>query len=88
MAKPHERAATPKPGAFELRDIPRRFQRTAKHKTFVTDTGATISVTNRADIFHTVDDYAPNERVQVANGQFVDVVFSGTVELNLNPFAS
>lgn len=75
-----------KPSAFELNDIPVQWRRSAKHKrpkSFITDTGATVSVTNRADIFHSIDDYSPEKRVQVANGNFVDVVFTGTVELDL-----
>ena len=82
VAKPAE-IKEPEPTAFELRDVPRQWKRTAKHKRFITDTGATISVTNRADIFLTIDDYAPNKRVQVANGQFVEVLFTGTVQLDL-----
>ena len=85
VAKPEEvsKSTSADPAAFELRDIPRRWQRTAKHKRFITDTGATVSVTNRADIFLSIDDYSPNKRVQVANSQFVDVVFTGTVQLDL-----
>lgn len=82
-AKQIEASSKPQPSAFELHDIPKRWQRTAKHKRFITDTGATVSVTNRADIFHTIDDYSPGKRVQVANKQFVDVVFTGTVELKM-----
>ena len=85
VAKPAEIGDKADPAAFELHDIPRKWHRTAKHKqkNFVPDTGSTISVTNKADIFLTIDDYSPQKRVQVANGQFVDVVFTGTVQLDL-----
>lgn len=82
VAKPVERRRQPAAAAFELGDLPKR--RTAKHKKqFTPDTGATVSVTNRADIFLSIDDYAPNKTVQVANRSVVNVVFTGTVQLDL-----
>ena len=59
--------------------------RTAKHKSasWTTDSGATVSVTNRLDIFETIDDVSPNVKVRVANGHTVSVQCIGTVRLNM-----
>ena len=68
--------------------------RTAKHKLqpaqqhiskdFIVDSGATISTVSDLSLLETIDDYEPNKRVQVANGQFVPVVCTGTVRLQLD----
>ena len=59
--------------------------RTAKHKksSWTTDSGATCSVTNRLDLFETVDDINPHIRVRVANGHSVAVQCIGTIRLNM-----
>jgi len=59
--------------------------RTAKHKkyAFTCDSGATISVCNRLDIFETIDDLSPKLRVKVANGSLVTPSCTGTVRLNM-----
>ena len=71
---------------FELCDI---HTRTAKHKhasskgssTWTPDTGATVTVCNRLDLFETIEDYKPNKRVRVANKQHVQVELIGTIRL-------
>ena len=60
--------------------------RTAKHykgarKTLIVDSGASISTTNDINTFETITDHHPNKRVQVANGQFVEVMCTGTVRV-------
>lgn len=59
--------------------------RTSKHKSksWTTDSGATVSVTNDIGLFETIDDIAPNKRVRVANNQSVSVQCIGTVKLHL-----
>jgi transposase InsO family protein len=70
--------------------------RTNKHKTiylaheskrckgkWTPDSGATVSVTNRIDLFETIDDHFPNKQVKVANNSIVDVMFTGSIRLNL-----
>lgn len=65
-----------------------RGQRTAKHKkaspsSWIPDSGATISCTNRIDLFETVEDYSPDRKVLVASGHYVTVQAIGTIRLNL-----
>ena len=51
-------------------------------KKWQADSGATVSVTGDLSQLETITDVNPNRKVQVANGQFVDVVCIGTVRLN------
>ena len=85
VAKPKEvfdatRPPSQRPVAFSIAQ-----GRTAKHKShsWTADSGATIGVTNRLDIFETIDDVQPRKRVRVANNDVVDVVCTGTVRLNM-----
>ena len=62
--------------------------RTGKHKrakahTWNADSGATVSVTNDISLFQTITDFAPSQRVCVANKQLVQVTCIGTVLLTL-----
>ena len=58
--------------------------RTAKHKQpWNADSGATISCTNDASSFESIDEISPRIRIQVANGQFIVPTMVGTVKLNL-----
>ena len=62
--------------------------RTAKHykgarKLLVVDSGASISTTSSIDNLHSVDNWHPNTKVQVANKQFVTVVCTGTMRLTV-----
>ena len=62
-------------------------RRTNKHKgqlkQWNTDSGATISVTNKTSIFKTVDEFYPDIEVRVANGQLIKPTMRGSVELNM-----
>ena len=62
--------------------------RTAKHykgarKLLVVDSGASISTTSSIDNLHSVDNWHPNTKVQVANKQFVTVICTGTMRLTV-----
>ena len=59
--------------------------RTNKHKrhAWCPDSGANVSVTNRLDIFETIEQYHPDVSVRVANKSAVRVALIGTVKLNL-----
>ena len=77
--------------AFQLHGFGNSFNRTKKHhtshrqaKSFIVDSGASATVTNRLDLFESIEDYHPNKRVQVANKQFVHVQLVGTVRLTLS----
>ena len=75
------RPCRPKPVAFTIAN-----GRTAKHKkhSWTADSGCTLSVTNRIDLFETIDDAQPRKRVRVANGDVVDVVCTGTIRLQMS----
>ena len=75
------RPRRPKPVAFTIAN-----GRTAKHKksSWTADSGCTLSVTNRIDLFETIDDAQPRKRVRVANGDVVDVVCTGTIRLQMS----
>ena len=67
--------------------------RTNKHKQnpftsgkqpFNVDSGATVSVTNDINVFESIDELRPNNRVQVANKQVIHPMLRGTVRLNMH----
>jgi hypothetical protein len=65
-------------------ELPRRNAgRTRKHKRYVLDSGATVTVINNPSLFKTVEKYKPGTRVQVANKSFVEVELIGTIEISL-----
>ena len=75
---------------FFTRRFNNAFSRTSKHhsshrngKSFVVDSGASVTVTNRLDIFESIEDYHPDKKVYVANKQSVRVQLVGTVRLTL-----
>jgi len=85
-----ERSIQSRDVTFQLSGFSKSSSRTNKHhtsnrkgKSFVVDSGASVTVTNRLDIFESVEDYHPNKKVQVANKQFVPVQLVGTVRLTL-----
>ena len=61
-----------------------RQRRTAKHKQWNTDSGATISVTDDPSIFRTVDEINPDISVQVANGNIIRPTMRGSIDLNMS----
>ena len=80
-----ERSIQSRDVAFQLHGFSSSFSRTRKHhashrkgKSFIVDSGASATVTNRLDIFELIDDYHPNKKVQVANRQYVHVQLVGT----------
>ena len=92
--KPKELARTSKSVKFQISN--ELSKRTNKHKksyisnlskkhrsSWTPDSGATVSVTNRVDLFETIEDHFPNKRVRVANGSSVDVMFTGSIRLNV-----
>ena len=55
--------------AFQLHGFNNAFSRTSKHhsshrngKSFVVDSGASVTVTNRLDIFESIEDYHPDKK--------------------------
>ena len=85
-----ERSIQSRDIAFQLHGFNNSFSRSRKHhtshrngKSFIVDSGASVTVSNRIDIFESIEDYHPDKKVQVANKQYVHVQLVGTVRLTL-----
>ena len=61
----------------------RNVGRTNKHKRYILDSGATVTVINDPSLFKTIERYNSGVRVQVANKSFVNVELIGTIEFSM-----
>ena len=64
--------------------LPQAYAVNSKGSKWCTDSGATVSVTNRLELFESIEQWNPGVHVQVANKHSVQVSAVGTIRLTLH----